>query len=399
MAMPWKPVDEDSYNIAIPLYYQVQNMMLDTLFRNLRPGDKLPTEKELCHIYKVSRSTMRQAMEFLVREGYVERFKGRGTFLVQKPHPVYNGSDRSSIPTLNLACTADHPTGVVSKAIAIMDSTALREGYLLTFTNLDHNIAELESHLRSIMSAHHLSGIVYFPVIETGAQTGKNERLLALYRQMGIPVVVIDRLPIPEEEIRNTELDKVSSYSSSADYNYVLPDNLKGGFLATSHLLSCGHRNVAFLGGVVSQPSFLREHGYRKAMTEAGIADAVHVVRDEQFFYDSGRPLELLSSFRDAGVTAVFAEYDLVAKELYNAAVQAGMEIPGDISIIGYDDLDFCQYLSPPLTTIRQPLEDELKTAIDILFMSIEKPSSTLRHVILPVELIQRESTGPPASG
>jgi len=392
--MPWQPVDADSYNIAIPLYYQVQTMLMDRLFKVLEPGDMLPTEKRLCEIYRVSRSTMRQALDFLVKEGYIERFKGRGTFLKKKPHPSYGIDDRGSIPTINLTVPAAHPSGVVSQSIAILDSRALSEGYLLTFTNLDNDIGTLKKHLRTVLSKEAISGAIYYPVIEPGAAEDKNAEIIEIYREMGVPFVIIDRLPLREDELRDAQPDSVLSLFTTLEYDFVVSDNLHGGYLATRHMLEMGHRGIAYVAAYLSHPSFLREEGCRKALRELG-TDSIQVVRDSGLLSSEARRREVLRDIRDSGVTGIFASFDILARELLHTALAMGIRVPEEISIAGYDDLDFCEYLEVPLTSVRQPVEDQLKMALEILFQKIRQKSPILRHVILPVELKPRRSTAP----
>lgn len=396
--MAWKPVEVDQYDVVVPLYYQVQRMILDHVFENVQPGEKLPTEKELCATFKVSRSTMRQALDLLVREGYIERFKGRGTFLKRKPALVERIRSRAAVPTIAFAVPGTHSPGVVAKAVQILDSTALKEGYLLTYTNLNHDLPVLEEHLRGTLRAGGIAGVVYFPLVEPTESGSKNERILGLFRSMSVPFVVIDRLPVAADRLSAASLAEVIALSTSVDYDWVMPDNLQGGATATRHLALHGHRRIAFVGAALSHASFLREHGYRRALREAAGAEAL-VVRDSTLLSSEPRAKELVLELVASGATAVVCEFDLLARELLRACEAAGVEVPAALSIVGYDDLDFCRYLRVPLTTMRQPVETEIQMAVDILFQKIRSSSTTLRHVQLPVELVERQSTaGAPAS-
>ena len=391
--MPWQRVDADSYNIAIPLYYQVQTMLLDRLFKGLEPGDMLPTEKELCEIYQVSRSTMRQALDFLVKEGYIERFKGKGTFLKRKPHPSYSIGDRRGIPTINLTVPAAHPSGVVSQSIAILDSRALSEGYLLTFTNLDNDIETLKKHLRNVLASDAISGAIYYPIIEPGAAEDKNAQIMQIYREMGVPFVVIDRLPFTEADLKDSQADSVVAQFTALEYDFVVSDNLHGGYLATRHMLELGHRKIAYVGAYLSHPSFLRQEGYRKALREFD-GESSRVIRDSGLLSSDSLRRKILQELRASGITGIFAAFDILAQELLRTALSMGIRIPEELSVAGYDDLDFCEYLEVPLTSVKQPVEDQLKMALEILFQKIRQKSPILRHVILPVELKVRKSTG-----
>jgi LacI family transcriptional regulator len=158
-------------------------------------------------------------------------------------------------------------------------------------------------------------------------------------------------------------------------------------------MLEMGHRRIAYVAAYLSHPSYLREEGCSKALREFG-TNSVRVVRDSSLLSSDARRREVLRDLRESGISGIFAGFDILARELLHTALAMGLRIPQELSIAGYDDLDFCEYLEVPLTSVRQPVEDQLKMALEILFQKIRQKSPILRHVILPVELKPRKSTG-----
>ena len=173
-------------------------------------------------------------------------------------------------------------------------------------------------------------------------------------------------------------------------------DNFAGAMLATNHLLGLGHRRIGFLGGRPDLESArLRESGFRTAMAEAGVGLDESLVRVGGYRTESAeKPArELLSG--PGRPTAVFAANDLSAIATVTAARGLGLTVPGDLSVIGFDNVPESAMASPPLTTIKQPLQQmgaEALTLLIDLIAGVERDT----HVRLPTELVVRASCSPP---
>lgn len=172
--------------------------------------------------------------------------------------------------------------------------------------------------------------------------------------------------------------------------------NWGGGLAATRHLISLGHRRIAVISGPTTVLcSRARVDGYRSALDEAGIATDPELVRYGDFYVMGGytHGLELLR--HTDRPTAVFAGTDLQAIGVMRAARELGLSVPGDVSVVGYDDLPVAEWTDPPLTTVRQPLRDMATTAARMVFALArgEQPPST--RIDLATELIVRQSTAP----
>ncbi|QQZ63607.1 substrate-binding domain-containing protein [Paenibacillus sonchi] len=166
----------------------------------------------------------------------------------------------------------------------------------------------------------------------------------------------------------------VSSQTDFAKVPYVKVDDYQAVYDAIQYLISKGHRKIAMISGTKGDPiaGTPRVQGYRKALEANGIAfDSSRLVYGDFSFESGSRAMEAL--LRKAGeVTAVFAASDEMAIGALSAALKHGLNVPEDISIMGYDDLKPAQMVTPPLTTVRQPLYEMGKIASEKLIRMIE---------------------------
>ena len=224
----------------------------------------------------------------------------------------------------------------------------------------------------STLASHDTDGVILVISEPTEAQ-------LEQLRSAGIPLVVVDPANPPPPELPS-----------------VGATNWAGGLAATEHLLSLGHRRIAAIAGPEDYLcSRARIDGYRSALERAGVAFDPALVRPGDFQHEGGFVSggELLD--RPDRPTAIFAGNDQHALGVYEAARQRALRIPQDLSVVGFDDLPVARWLSPPLTTVRQPLAEMGRAAAEMLGELIEGRPLRSRRVELSTELITRESTGP----
>lgn len=174
-------------------------------------------------------------------------------------------------------------------------------------------------------------------------------------------------------------------------------DNYAGAMSATHHLLEMGHRRIAFLGGRRDLDSGrLREDGYRDAMAQARVDIDEDLVIETNFEPDpAAHAAESLLSLPDPP-TAIFAANDITALAVMDVALDMGLSIPGDVSIVGFDDIPEALAAPVPLTTVRQPLQAMGAEAMAMLLDLVHGIELTHTHVRMPATLIVRESTAPP---
>lgn len=169
-------------------------------------------------------------------------------------------------------------------------------------------------------------------------------------------------------------------------------DNRAAAATMTRHLLALGHKRIGFIAG---DPGFAtsaqRTDGYRDALLGADLAIDDALIRSGNYDFASGaREAEILLAMPDAP-TAIFAASDDMAAGVLTVAHRLGLQVPGALSVAGFDDTALARYVWPPLTTIRQPTRDMAHAAADLLLGSIEGPPERRE---IAHELVVRESTG-----
>ncbi len=211
----------------------------------------------------------------------------------------------------------------------------------------------------------------------------RDPRVLEL-RDLGAPFVLTCRADEP-----GTELDRTVSW--------VAADDESGADAAVTHLLTLGHRRVALLNGS-GNVTFcrLRARGFERALERFGIvADEMPRVSGE-FSIETGRALGGLLLDRHDPPTGIFCGDDALAIGVVQAARQRELRVPRDLSVVGYDDIALSPYVDPPLTTVRQSLEQKgrLAAACALRLLGEREPGEVEQH-LLSTELVVRQSTGP----
>ena len=170
-------------------------------------------------------------------------------------------------------------------------------------------------------------------------------------------------------------------------------DNEQGGFLAAQHLIERGRRAIAFLGTIsAGAPEFVeRWAGFKRALDEAGITQDPRLVVDAIATEDAGRRAALHLLDQDVTFDAIFATSDLAALGAMRALHDARIDVPGDVSIVGFDNLAAAQLSEPPLTTISQDSRQAGEALVETLVAKIEERDP--RSVLLPVRLVVRATS------
>lgn len=177
-----------------------------------------------------------------------------------------------------------------------------------------------------------------------------------------------------------------------AAYPVVGGDNEQGGYLAASHLLSRGCRRIAFLGDIEHPEAGQRYAGYLRAHREAWIEPDVRL--RQSVLFNEPMLLQVVQEWLSQGLSfdAVFASSDVAAIAVISALNARGIDVPRDVKVVGYDDIDMAGHVFPSLTSIRQPTRLAGQALVSLLHES--QAGLPRRSVILPTELMVRESTG-----
>jgi DNA-binding LacI/PurR family transcriptional regulator len=170
-------------------------------------------------------------------------------------------------------------------------------------------------------------------------------------------------------------------------------DDYEGGYRATRHLLELGHTRIAIIVGPENEECTAdRLRGYQRALAEAGLDLASRLRVDGDWSATSGYRAgqQLLAAAPD--LTGIVSQNDQMAVGAIRALREAGLAVPGAVSIIGFDDIPLASYFDPPLTTFRQPMQESGRQAVQLLIGQIEDPARRPDQVLLHARLVERDS-------
>lgn len=252
-----------------------------------------------------------------------------------------------------------------------VEDLANQAGYVVILCNSDDS-AEKESHYLQVLEEQRTQGVLITPV---QSDAGYLQR----FRRRGIAVVLLDRP------------------SRIKDLCSVSVDDVRGGELATTHLLEQGHTCIAFVHGPLSIRQIAdRRRGALKAIRTAGLDPdrvLVDISAPAQTAREGEQSVEQLLSAR-IKPTAVFCANDLLALGAMRGLLKCGISIPRDMAMVGYDDVEFAGVLSTPLTSIRQPKYELGRAAAELLLDEANNPATHQhQHIMYQPELIVRESS------
>ncbi len=225
------------------------------------------------------------------------------------------------------------------------------------------------------------------------------------------------------EEMLDRRVDGVLVFNPYADnrYNYFLPlikrgiavvylgntpqdeavswvkcDDREGGYQATDYLIKLGHSTIAMLAGPDNEECTVdRLNGYRQALTNAGVEFSSALTATGDWSATSGYQSTQRLLAAGQPFSAIFAQNDRMAVGAVRALRDAGLRVPEDVSVIGFDDIPLASYFEPPLTTLRQPMKESGRQAARMLIETIQNPDRPREGILLHAHLVERASCGP----
>ena len=245
----------------------------------------------------------------------------------------------------------------------------LRESNCLLVLCSSDDSVEKEAHYLGVLEEQRVRGLLITPAARDVSQLQRLQRL-------GTTVVLLDRTS-PTSELCSVSVDDVH-----------------GGELAGRHLLECGHRRIGFINGPrATRQCADRRRGLRKAVRAAGLDPdtVIHEVTTQTLNAEGGETA--LYSMLDAGAVppeAIFCVNDITALGVLRGLLRRGLSVPGDIAVVGYDDVEFAAMLSTPLTSIRQPKYKLGQAAAELL---LAEPHLRHEQRLFQPELVIRESS------
>ena len=215
--------------------------------------------------------------------------------------------------------------------------------------------------------------------------------------------VIVVSLPPPDEDARRLERSGVpivfiDAHENTAGLPRILGDDVAGGELATRHLLELGHRRIGFVGDAFDNPfgftsSRDRFEGYRRALDDAGIGALDGLVALGAHGRYEARALAARMLARPDRPTAIFGASDTQALGILAAAQDLGLHVPDDLSVIGYDDIEACDFVG--LTTVRQHLFDSGRQGAVLLMAEIAQRSPAAPEIVIQPDIVRRRTTAP----
>jgi len=185
-----------------------------------------------------------------------------------------------------------------------------------------------------------------------------------------------------------------NEYERNTKVPIIRMDQFEAGYIGTRHLIEQGHERIACTCGDKSNLAKDRQAGYRKALAEKGLLVQEEWIISNVFDLEDGKRVLRTMMYLKEAPTAVFTGSDQVAAGMIMAAKSIGKKVPEDIAIIGFDDQPICKVVEPALTTIRQPIEELGKTAMEVMIDLIAfKKELNHQEILLPYDLVIRDST------
>jgi LacI family transcriptional regulator len=255
-------------------------------------------------------------------------------------------------------------------AVRGAEDVLARVGFSLLLSNTDNDEAKARRQVAAMLEGQ-VDGLLL-------AMVRRQDSLVDELRAAGTPLVMVNR---------TVDRGGVSA---------VVPDDYHGELQAVEHLYALGHRRIGFIGGPLYTSNGARRlASFEQAMAHLGLSDGGSV-ETVAFNVSAGYQAGALLLAEHPDTTAVIAGNDMLALGVIDAAAEKGLNCPGDLSVVGFNDMPLAERLRPPLTTIRVPEYDVGRRSAELLLEIIADPARPPETVLISGELIVRESTAPP---
>jgi LacI family transcriptional regulator len=266
--------------------------------------------------------------------------------------------------------TSPHPVISVDGA----KDAAWSEGALVAVFATRSNMDIESAVLRSMLGNPMLSGVIYSTIF--------TRQVVPPPELKGIPTVL---------------LNCYETHSGEPHTSYVLPSEVVGGHTATEYLIKAGHKRIGFINGEPWMDAAKdRFKGYRRALTSADIAFDAALTREGDWQMATGFSCTLSLMQETHPPTAIFCANDLMATGCLEALHQLGLQVPADVSVIGYDDQEIARHTRPPLTTLVLPSYEMGRLATELLLDEVNSLPQRKRRIKVDAQLVERETVAAP---
>ncbi len=248
------------------------------------------------------------------------------------------------------------------------EDKANEKGYNIIFCNTDDDSDKEEKYINMLVEKM-VDGIVFTAASE-------REKGFEGKKKFSVPIVLVDR---------DIDIDGI--------IGKVTVDNFMGGYEGTKHLLQLGHERILYLSGpLVNKTGSDRLKGYKKALNEFNVELKEEYIKEGNYKSEWGYKV-INDIGNELKYTSVFCGNDLIAIGAIKALKEMKLDVPNDVSVVGFDDIYMANLIDPELTTIRQPNYEMGYKAIEILIDAIENKEKTIKHIDLATQLVVRKST------
>ncbi len=272
---------------------------------------------------------------------------------------------------------ADFNDEFFSNLLKGAEQAARRCGYFIMLASTQNNANGEPEYIR-LITERYVEGIIFAqPGLHSNQPDPPTDEYIFDILQAGMPVAAFSSFTLP-----------IMGRLIVIDI-----DNIGGGKQATQHLLRHGHSKLAMITGPLYRKAAEdRRKGFLSALTEAGITPDEDLIIEGDWSYQSGEQAVEKLLRRQKAFSAIFAQNDRMAMGAIKALRNRGLRVPEDISIIGYDDIAIAKYYVPPLSTVRQPIEQIGEIAVESIIRAIEERRERQEEVVLKTEIIERQS-------
>lgn len=310
---------------------------------------------------------------------------------------VLNSPDKVNPETRQRVMSAIDQLGFIPKAEA--RARALRHtnriGVLTPFFTAPSFVQRLRGVASALSKANY--ELVIFPVDSVEHLQGYISSIPLMQNLDGLIIMSLAVEDRDARRLHNNGMETVLIESTHPQLNSICIDDAHGGRVAANHLMEKGHKRIGFLGDIepperyAIHPVKSRLAGFKKALDDAGISLPRNYIVQAPYTQDGSQKAahELLTLNRPP--TAVFAASDIQAASVLKVARALKLRVPEDLAIVGFDDIDLAEFMD--LTTIRQSLDESGRLAAEILLSKIKESNRSLRHINLPLALIERLTT------
>jgi LacI family transcriptional regulator len=325
--------------------------------------------KDVARLAGVSTSTVSHVInkDRFVSEAIREKVDAAIKSLNYAPSALARSLKLNQTRTIGMLITAS-TNPFYSELVRGVERSCFERGYSLVLCNTEGDEQRMNRNLETLMQKR-VDGLL---LLCTETHQPSKE---IIQRYPSIPTVMMDWAP----------------FDGTSD---LIQDNsLLGGDMATQHLIDKGHTRIACITGPLDKtPARLRLEGFQVAMARAGlpVPDDYQITGDFEFSGGFEAMQSLLTC--EARPQAVFIGNDAMAVGAYQALYQAGLRVPDDIAVVGYDDIELARYMTPPLTTIHQPKDELGELAIDVLIHRMAQPGLQQQRLQLTPVLMERGS-------